>query len=101
MRRLAAWLLALILLAACGGSSEDGIDVSLRVVAPDNNIRLEGAECAGARPFEHVHAGAGYALEDAQGEVLAEGESRPGSRRTPIRRSTGASSGSRPSASWR
>jgi hypothetical protein len=74
MRWPAAWLGALILLAACGGSTEDGIDVSLRVVAPDNNIRLEGAECAGARPFEHVHAGAGYALEDAQGEVLAEGE---------------------------
>jgi len=74
MRRRAAGLLALGALAACGGSGEGGRDVSLRVVAPDNNIRLEGAECAGARPFEHVHAGAGYALEDAQGEVLAEGE---------------------------
>ena len=48
--------------------------MELRVVAPDNNIRLEGAECAGARPFEHVHAGAGYALEDSEGEVLVEGE---------------------------
>ena len=74
MRRPAAGLAALIVLAGCGGSGEDGIDVSLRVVAPDNNIRLEGAECAGARPFEHVHAGAGYALEAADGEVLAEGE---------------------------
>ena len=44
------------------------------MVAPDNNIRVEGAECAGARPFEHVHAGAAYALEAADGEVLAEGE---------------------------
>lgn len=79
MRRPATWLAALILLAGCGGSGEDGIDLSLRVVAPDNNIRLEGAECAGARPFEHVHAGAGYALEDAQGEVLAEGELPAGS----------------------
>jgi hypothetical protein len=74
MRRLAAALLAAGALAACGGSGEDGVDVGLRLVAPDNNIRLEGAECAGARPFEHVHAGAGYALEDAEGEVLAEGE---------------------------
>ena len=74
MRRLAAGLLALLPLAGCGGSGEDGIDLSLRVVAPDNNIRLEGAECAGTRPFEHVHAGAAYALESADGEVLAEGE---------------------------
>jgi Prokaryotic membrane lipoprotein lipid attachment site len=74
MRRPLAALLAAAALAGCGGSGEDGIDVSLRVVAADNNIRLEGAECAGARPFEHVHAGAGYALEAADGEVLAEGE---------------------------
>jgi hypothetical protein len=74
MRRLAAVVLAAGALAGCGGSGEDGLDIGIRLVAPDNNIRLEGAECAGARPFEHVHAGAGFALEDAEGEVLAEGE---------------------------
>jgi hypothetical protein len=74
MRRLAAVVLATGALAGCGGSGEDGLDIAIRLVAPDNNIRLEGAECAGARPFEHVHAGAGFALEDAEGEVLAEGE---------------------------
>jgi hypothetical protein len=43
-------------------------------VIPDNNIRVEGAECAGARPFEYLHASAPYTLESADGEVLVEGE---------------------------
>ena len=74
MRRLAAGLAAVAALAGCGGSGGDGLDVGLRLVAPDNNIRLEGAECAGARPYQHVHAGTAYALEDVDGEVLADGE---------------------------
>lgn len=65
----------LILLAGCGGSGGGGgEDIRLRLVALDNNIRVEGAECAGARPFQYVHAGAPYVLEGADGEVLAEGE---------------------------
>ena len=63
---------ALLLLAGCGG--DDGIDVSLRVVVPDNNIRAEGVECAGARPFGYVRPGAPFALEADDGSVLAEGE---------------------------
>jgi hypothetical protein len=43
-------------------------------VIPDNNIRVEGAECAGARPFEDLHASAPYTLESADGAVLVEGE---------------------------
>ncbi|MGH3023016.1 MAG: hypothetical protein ACRDNI_05110 [Gaiellaceae bacterium] len=63
---------ALLLLAGCGG--DDGIDVSLRVVVADNNIREEGIECAGARPFGYMRAGAPFALEAGDGTVLAEGE---------------------------
>jgi hypothetical protein len=75
MRPLAAGLaLAAFLGAAACGGGEGGADVRLRVVAPDNNIRVEGVECAGARPFEDVHAGTVFALEDDAGEVLAEGE---------------------------
>ena len=64
---------AVFLLAGCGGSG-DGEDLLLRLVALDNNIRVEDAECAGARPFHYVHAGAAYVAEDGDGEVLAEGE---------------------------
>ncbi|HXV35217.1 MAG TPA: hypothetical protein VD769_14515 [Gaiellaceae bacterium] len=79
MRALAAAaaLAAFLGAAGCGGG-EGGTDVRLRVVAPDNNIRVEGVECAGARPFEDVHAGTPFALEDGAGEVLAEGELPPG-----------------------
>ena len=45
-----------------------------RLVVPDNNIRVEGVECAGARPFRHVHRGARFAIEDGDGKVLADGE---------------------------
>jgi hypothetical protein len=63
---------AALLAAGCGG--DDGREVNLRVVSPDNNIRLEDVECAGADPFQYLHAGAEYTLEDGNGEVLAEGE---------------------------
>ena len=72
MRRLAL-LVAVAALAGCGGSG-DGLDVRITLVVEDKNIRVEGSECAGARPFHYVHAEAAYALEDADGEVLAEGE---------------------------
>ena len=65
---------------------------------PDNNIRVEGVECAGARPFRQVHRGTKFTVEDEDGEVVAEGELPPDGRRTPTRASTGASTGSRPSA---
>jgi hypothetical protein len=72
MRRIAAALGVLALaLAGCGGS--DGRDLALSLVVEDKNIREEGAECAGARPFDYVHAEASYALEDEGGEVLEEG----------------------------
>ena len=41
---------------------------------PDKNIRVEGVECAGARPFQHVHAGAPFTIEAGDGAVVAEGE---------------------------
>lgn len=70
---LAAFLPLVLALAGCGGSG-DGLDVRITLVVEDENIRAEGSECAGARPFQYVHAEAGYALEDAGGEVLADGE---------------------------
>ena len=73
MRRLG--LVALLALAGCGGGSgEDTLDASLALVVPDNNIREEGIECAGARPFRHVHAGTPYRIEAGDGSVVAEGE---------------------------
>ena len=41
---------------------------------PDNNIREEGVECAGARPFRQIHRGTSFTVEDEDGEVVAEGE---------------------------
>jgi hypothetical protein len=65
---------ALVGLAGCGGGGEDTIEARLRLVVPDNGIRVEGVECAGARPFEYVHPGARFALEASDGSVLVEGE---------------------------
>jgi hypothetical protein len=64
--------MAALVLAACAGDGES-VDARLRVVVPDNNIRVEGVECAGARPFAHVHAGAPYTVEASDGTVVAEG----------------------------
>jgi hypothetical protein len=65
--------LALGVLAAggCGGSS--GAETSIRLVVPDKNVRAEGVECAGARPFHHVHAGAPFTIEAGDGTVVADG----------------------------
>ena len=71
MTRVAV-LTAVALVAACGGG--DGIDAELQIVVPDNNIREEGVECAGARPFRAIHRGTAYSIEDLAGEVLADGE---------------------------
>ena len=71
MRRgIAATLAGLLLAAGCGGSDPG---TSIRLVVPDKNIRAEGVECAGARPFERIHAGAPFTIEAGDGDVVAEG----------------------------
>lgn len=72
MKRLA--LVLLVALAGCGGSDEDTFDARIALVVPDNNIREEGIECAGARPFRHVHKGTSFRIEAGDGAVVAEGE---------------------------
>ena len=72
MKRLV--LVLLVVLAGCGGSGEDTVDARIALVVPDNNIREEGIECAGARPFRHVHAGTPFRIEAGDGSVVAEGE---------------------------
>ena len=69
---------ALLGTAGCGGGGEDTVEARLRLVVPDNNIRVEGVECAGARPFDYVRPGARYTLEARDGSVLADGELPPG-----------------------
>jgi hypothetical protein len=64
-------LLAAALVAGCGGSGEE---TEIRLVVPDENIREEGVECAGARPFQHVHAGVPFTIEAEDGTVIAAGE---------------------------
>jgi hypothetical protein len=70
MRR-AALLLTALVAAGCGGDDESA---RLTIVVPDNNIREEGAECAGARPFRAIHRGTEFRIEDVGGEVVADGE---------------------------
>jgi hypothetical protein len=69
--RSAAACLLVLLAAGCG---DEGVNARLTVVVPDNNIREEGVECAGARPFRAIHRGTSYAIEDGAGEVVADGE---------------------------
>jgi hypothetical protein len=69
MRWLA--LLAALTVAGCGGG--DGLEAKLRIVVPDNNVREEGTECSGARPFRAIHRGTPFSVE-AGGGVVAEGE---------------------------
>jgi hypothetical protein len=74
MRRLVA-VAAVAAVAGCGGGGDgDGTEARIRLVVPDNNIREEGVECAGARPFRQIHRGTPYSILDADGEVVAEGE---------------------------
>jgi hypothetical protein len=78
MSRRAALLLAVVTLAVAGcGGDESG--ARLRLVIPDNNIRTEGVECSGARPFRHVHRGTSYRIEAGDGTIVAEGELPAGS----------------------
>jgi hypothetical protein len=67
-------LVLLVALAGCGGSDEESLDARIALVVPDNNIREEGIECAGARPFRHVHAGTPFRIEAGDGSVVGEGE---------------------------
>jgi hypothetical protein len=67
-------LVLLVALAGCGGSGEDTFDARIALVVPDNNIREEGIECAGARPFRHVHKGTPFRIEAGDGSVVADGE---------------------------
>jgi hypothetical protein len=78
---LAVCLAAILLAApACAGDDDGGAGEGgagervIRLVIPDNNIRVEGDECAGARPFEYLHADAPFTFETGEGEVIAEGE---------------------------
>ena len=73
MRAFAVLALAVLVLGACGGS-DDGLDMRITLVVEDKNIRIEDSECAGARPFQYVHAQAGFALDDGAGEQVADGE---------------------------
>jgi hypothetical protein len=66
-------LVLLALVAGCGGDGAD-VEARLLLVVPDNNIREEGAECSGARPFRAVHRGTGFTIEDGAGEIVADGE---------------------------
>jgi hypothetical protein len=61
------------LAAGCGGDNAD-VDARLTIVVPDNNIREEGAECAGARPFRAIHRGTRFTIEDGAGQEVAEGD---------------------------
>jgi hypothetical protein len=72
VKRLALVLVAV--LAGCGGSDEETFDARIALVVPDNNLREEGIECAGARPFRHVHKGTPFRIEAGDGSVVAEGE---------------------------
>ena len=58
----------------CTASGSNSVDLHLRVIVPDGQIRREGVECAGARPFQFVHAQARFAVESQDGTVLTEGE---------------------------
>lgn len=71
MRAVSALLLA-ALATACGGGGET-VEARLRIVVPDNNIREEGVECAGARPFRAIHRGTEFEIR-AGGETVADGE---------------------------
>jgi hypothetical protein len=73
MRIAPAVLLAVLALGACGGSG-DTLDLKITLVVEDENIRVEDTECAGARPFQYVHARSGFTLEDGAGKTVADGE---------------------------
>jgi len=69
------WWVAAALLAAAGcGGGGDATEAHIRLVVADKNVRREGVECAGALPFQYVHAQAPYRIEARDGTVVSEGE---------------------------
>jgi hypothetical protein len=70
--RVAGALALAVLAAGCGGG--DDVDARLEIVVPDNNIRAEGEECAGATPFRAIHRGTSFTIEDGDGGQVADGE---------------------------
>jgi hypothetical protein len=64
---------AVLASAGCGGGG-DSTEAHIRLVVADKNIRKEGVECAGALPFQYVHAEAPFQVEARNGKVLADGE---------------------------
>jgi hypothetical protein len=70
---LAAALAATLVAATGCASFGDDDETSIRLVVADKNIRTEGVECAGARPFHHVHEGAPFTIEADDGTVVADG----------------------------
>ena len=73
MRR-AAWCLLALFLSGCAVTGDDSSQARIRLVIPDNNIREEGIECAGARPFRQIRRGTEFTVEAENGEVVADGE---------------------------
>jgi hypothetical protein len=71
VRAVFAAALGVLVVGGCGGSS--GVETSIRLVVPDKNVRAEGVECAGARPFQQVHEGATFSIEAGDGAVVADG----------------------------
>ena len=69
-----AWCVLCLALAGCAFGEDDTQTAHIQLVIPDNNIREEGVECAGARPFREVRRGAPFTVEAGNGEVVAEGE---------------------------
>lgn len=68
------WLVAVLAVpAGCADRGGDTTETHIRLVVADKNVRREGEECAGARPFHYVHAEAPYHVEAGDGTVVAEG----------------------------
>ena len=68
------WLAAALLTAAGCGGGGDTTEAHIRLVVADKNIRPEGVECAGALPFQYVHAQAPFRVEAGDGTVVSEGK---------------------------
>ncbi len=72
--RLAACCALALVLSGCAVTGDDTGEARIRLVIPDNNIREEGIECAGARPFRQIRRGTEFTVEAEDGEVVADGE---------------------------
>lgn len=71
---IARSLLVAVALVAAGCGGGETTEAHIRLVVADQNVRQEGVECAGARPFQHVHAGAPFQVKAADGSIVFEGE---------------------------